>query len=73
MRQARNSYGATGYYGPRPLPGTGTHRYHFQLFALDTRLDVMPGSDRDTLIEAMHGHVIGRARLIGKYVAPSAR
>lgn len=73
LRQGRNSYGATGYYGPKPPPGTGTHRYHFQLFALDTRLDIKPGSDRDTLIEAMRGHVIGRARLIGTYAAPTAR
>lgn len=70
MRQGRNSYGSTGYFGPKPPPGSGVHHYHFQVFALDTRLDVAPGADRDTLLEAMRGHVIGKARLIGTYAAP---
>ncbi len=70
LRQGSNSRGSTGYFGPRPPPGSGTHRYHFQLFALDRVLDVQPGADRDTLLEAMRGHVIGRAVLVGTYSAP---
>jgi Raf kinase inhibitor-like YbhB/YbcL family protein len=71
LRQGRNSYGASGYYGPKPPPGTGAHHYHFQLFALDTVLDdVLPGADRDTLLKAMRGHVIGKTRLVGTYAAP---
>jgi len=70
LRQGRNSYGSTGYFGPKPPPGSGVHHYHFQLFALDTPLDVAPGADRDTLLEAMRGHVIGKARVIGTFAAP---
>jgi len=69
LRQGRNSYGSTGYYGPKPPPGTGVHHYHFQVFALDTVLDVAPGADRDTLLEAMRGHVLGKTRLVGTYTA----
>ena len=70
LRQGRNSRGSTGYFGPRPPAGTGVHHYHFQIFALDTVLDVDPGADRDTLLDAMRGHVLGRARLVGTYAAP---
>ena len=72
LRQGSNSRGSTGYFGPKPPAGSGTHRYHFQLFALDRVLDVPPGADRDTLLEAMRGHVLGRATLVGTYDAPAA-
>ena len=49
------------------------HHYHFQLFALDTVLDVQPGADRDALLKAMQGHVLGKARLVGTYAAPQMR
>jgi Raf kinase inhibitor-like YbhB/YbcL family protein len=71
LRQGANSRGSTGYFGPRPPAGTGVHRYHFQIFALDTMLEVEPGADRDTLLAAMRGHVLGKARLVGTYAAPA--
>jgi len=71
LRQGTNSRGSTGYFGPRPPAGTGTHRYNFQIFALDTMLDVEPGADRDTLLQAMRGHVLGAGRLVGTYAAPA--
>jgi len=71
LRQGSNSRGSTGYFGPKPPPGTGTHHYHFQLFALDTTLDVDPGADRDTLLEAMKDHVLSKAKLVGTFTAPA--
>lgn len=71
LRQGRNSRGSPGYFGPRPPPGTGTHHYHFQLFALDGMLEVDPGADRDTVLDAMEGRVLARARLVGTFAAPS--
>jgi Raf kinase inhibitor-like YbhB/YbcL family protein len=71
--QGRTSRGSVGYYGPRPPPGDPPHRYHFQVLALDTMLDIAPGSDRDRLLDAMRGHVIAKGELIGTYrqeVAP---
>jgi Raf kinase inhibitor-like YbhB/YbcL family protein len=50
-----------------PCPPSGTHRYLFKLYALDTTLN-MPGSAKKAeLVEAMMGHIIGETMLIGKY------
>ena len=70
--QGATSRGSVGYFGPRPPVGDAPHRYHLQVFALDTRLDILPGSDRDTLLAAMRGHVIGEGRLVGTYAQTDA-
>lgn len=67
LRQGRNTRGSTGYFGPRPPVGDKPHRYHFQIFALDRMLDILPGSDRETLLAAMKGHVIGKGKIVGYY------
>ena len=59
-----------GYRGPRPIPGHGPHHYAFQLFALDTRIELPAGSDPATVVNAMAGHVIARAHLTGTYELP---
>ncbi|MGI6419066.1 MAG: YbhB/YbcL family Raf kinase inhibitor-like protein [Thermoguttaceae bacterium] len=56
-----------GYRGPAPPRGHGTHHYHFTLYALDARLDVQTGLDKEALLEAMSGHVIGKAEVVGTY------
>ena len=65
--QGRNTRGSMGYYGPKPPVGDKPHHYHFQVYALDTMLDVPFGADRDQLLQAMQGHVIGKGELIGTY------
>ena len=65
--QGRNTRGSTGWYGPRPPVGDKAHRYHFQIFALDTKLDVPFGADREQLVEAMKGHVLAQGTLVGQY------
>lgn len=60
-----NSMHRTGYMGP--CPPSGTHRYFFKVFALDTRLGLEPGAGKDDLLEAMEGHVVGKGQLMGKY------
>jgi Raf kinase inhibitor-like YbhB/YbcL family protein len=65
--QGRNTRGSTGYYGPRPPVGEAPHRYHFQVFALDARLDVPFGADRDQVLAAMQGHVLAKGEIVGKY------
>lgn len=67
LRQGRNTRGSTGYFGPRPPIGERPHRYHFQIFALDRMLDILPGSDRETVLAAMKGHVIGKGQIVGLY------
>jgi Raf kinase inhibitor-like YbhB/YbcL family protein len=71
--QGRTSRGSVGYFGPRPPVGDPPHRYHFQVFALDTMLEVPPGSERDVLLAAMRGHVLAAGEAVGTYqqtVAP---
>jgi Raf kinase inhibitor-like YbhB/YbcL family protein len=66
--QGRNTRGSTGYYGPRPPAGEAAHRYHFQVFALDAKLDVPFGADRDQVLAAMQGHVLAKGEIVGKYM-----
>ena len=61
----RNSWGRTGYGGP--APPSGTHRYFFKLFALDTVLDLPPTADKAALEDAMEEHILDRTELMGTY------
>jgi Raf kinase inhibitor-like YbhB/YbcL family protein len=61
----RNTFGSSGYAGPRALPGHGAHRYVFQLFALDRCLGFSKQPSLKTLLRAMQGSVVARARLDG--------
>jgi Raf kinase inhibitor-like YbhB/YbcL family protein len=65
--QGKNSFGTTGYRGPAPPEGHGTHHYHFKLYALDAPLDVPPGLDKKSLLDAMSGHVLSHRELVGTY------
>ena len=63
--EGTTSFRKTGYGGP--CPPSGTHRYFFKLYALDTILDLPPSADKATLETAMEGHITGEAELIGLY------
>jgi Raf kinase inhibitor-like YbhB/YbcL family protein len=65
--QGANHTGSTGYYGPRPPAAENAHRYHFQVFALDTVLSLPSGFNRPALLSAMRGHVLARGEVIGTY------
>jgi len=65
--QGKTSRGSVGYFGPRPPPGDPPHHYHFQVFALDTELDVPAGAERDEVLDAMSGHVLATGELIGTF------
>lgn len=70
MRQGLNDRGTVGYFGPRPPEGSGLHHYQLQLFALDATLDLADDADRAALVDAMRGHVLAKAKLVGTYAAP---
>lgn len=58
-------FSKTGYHGPCPPPGK-PHRYVFRLYALDKTLP-LEQANRFDVEKAMKGHVLGEARLTGKY------
>lgn len=60
-----NSKGELQYHGP--CPPSGTHRYYFKLYALDTMLDLPAGATKQQILKAMHGHLIEEATLLGTY------
>jgi Raf kinase inhibitor-like YbhB/YbcL family protein len=64
-RQGDNSWHKLGYGGP--CPPTGTHRYFFQLYALDSTLALEATATKQQLLDAMGGHILGQARLMGTY------
>jgi Raf kinase inhibitor-like YbhB/YbcL family protein len=59
------SFGKQGYGGP--CPPSGTHRYFFKLYALDTTLALKDGSTKEQLEHAMDGHIIEEVELMGTY------
>lgn len=65
MCQGRNSWQRLGYGGP--APPSGTHRYFFKIFALDTELDLGPETTKKELLEAMEGHVLDQGELMVTY------
>lgn len=62
-----NDFGDMAYGGPCPPPGDGPHHYHFHLYALDTMLDLGPGVSKKQLTQAVDGHVLDEAELIGTF------
>lgn len=64
-REGQNDWKRTGWGGP--CPPIGRHRYFFKLFALDTALPDAGALTRAELEEAMAGHVIAMAELVGTY------
>lgn len=63
-----NDWKKTGYGGP--CPPTGTHRYFFKLYALDTMLPDLKKPSKSALEHAMEGHILEKAELVGLYERP---
>ena len=62
------------YRGPGAPAGGPRHHYTFELFALDTKIDVQPGTDafdtRAAILKAMQGHILGKAVYMGLFHRP---
>lgn len=61
----QNSEGDSAYFGPKPP--SGTHHYHFKLFAVDELVPVGAGSTKDDVMKTIAGHTLGQAELVGTY------
>lgn len=67
LRQGQNDYGSLGYHGPL-LPPDTTHQYIFRLYALDVaRLELPERFTGADLLNAIYGHIIDEAQLIGAH------
>jgi Raf kinase inhibitor-like YbhB/YbcL family protein len=64
-REGKNDFGRAGYRGP--CPPIGRHRYFHRLFALDLVLPDLGEPARPALLQAMRGHVLETAELMGSY------
>ncbi len=60
-----NDFRKSPYGGP--CPPSGTHRYFFKLYALDTKLELGTGTNKAALEKAMKGHILAQGELMGKY------
>jgi len=65
-REGRTDWGEPGWHGPSPP--VGQHRYYFELYALDRTLPDLGTPSRGDLDDAMKGHVLATATLMGTYV-----
>ena len=63
--QGMNDFRKHNYGGP--CPPSGTHRYFFKLYALDTTLNIDANEGKPALASSMKGHILAEAALIGLY------
>lgn len=64
-KQGMTDFGRASWGGP--CPPSGTHRYFFKLYAIDTILDLPEGATKTQLEQAIQDHIIEKAELIGLY------
>lgn len=65
--QALNSAGQNGYTAACPPDGTGTHRYIFTLYAIDTVLTLTTNMQAEDIKQAMTGHILSQTSLTGLF------
>jgi Raf kinase inhibitor-like YbhB/YbcL family protein len=65
-KQGRNDFRKIGYGGPCPPPGK-PHRYFFKLYALGAELGLQAGASKADVEQAMTGHILTKAELMGRY------
>jgi len=66
-RQGTNDFGEIGYDGPCP-PGHSAHHYVFDLYALDTKLNLPAGATKKQVTDAMTNHILARGEFTGLYL-----
>ena len=64
--QGLSGFKRTGYRGPAPPPGK-PHHYTWTVYALDAELKLEQGLNRNQLMEAIKGHIIGQGSLVAIY------
>jgi Raf kinase inhibitor-like YbhB/YbcL family protein len=65
--QIKGTRNMVGFMGPGAPPGGPYHHYTFELFALDAKLDLGPDASRADVMNAIQGHILGKAVLAGRF------
>jgi Raf kinase inhibitor-like YbhB/YbcL family protein len=65
--QLVNTGRKVGFMGPGAGAAGPYHHYTFELFALDTKLDLGPDAMRDAVVAAMQGHILGKGVLVCRF------
>ena len=78
-RQGTNSDEKVGWSGPCPPPVLlyqarsgpidAVKHYRFNLYALDTEIDLGPEATKEDLLRAIDGHILAGGGLVGEHVA----
>ena len=63
----KNDFGKTGYGGPMPPVGHGTHQYYFWVLALDEEVLLEEGLTLWELLARVEPNLIGMNRLVGTF------
>ena len=63
--EGMNDFNKRSYGGP--CPPSGTHRYFFKIYALDTKLDLNANSRKEDIGRAIEGHILAKGEIIGLY------
>lgn len=66
-RLGENGKSENGFTPAAPPPGHGVHHYHFQVFALDSTIELAQGASRDDVVQAAQGHVLAWGEIVGTY------
>ena len=67
----KNIMGVNAYVGPGAPPGPRYHHYVFELYALNTKLDLPETASRAELLAAMKGKTVAKAAYVGRYRSPA--
>ena len=67
MIQGKNQGNVVGYRGPGAPAAGPHHHYTWELFALDTKLDLSPEATRPDVLKAIDGHILGKGVLVGRF------
>jgi len=73
MIQGRNGAGSTGWYGCKPPPGHGPHRYHFQVFALSEPFEMAGDAPYEELLNALIARVLAEGEMGGTFERPATQ
>lgn len=63
--EGMNDFQQHSYGGP--CPPSGTHRYFFIVYALNTTLNLNSGAGKEDILKAIEGHILAKGVLIGLY------